>query len=249
MLCRLSVCTLGAAVACTLTGLPTDARAHGTDANQVQLAVHEDVGELLATPPTEFAGLRFADDNGDGLLSRPEMDAHRAAIQAALVAALSVTDADGRPARVDRADVSLPQLVQPSGIADRAGGRQPGGVSNGQEFVRLTLRLVFAAPPTAVNVRCDFAGTHPVGLFATRAESVSHPGVLTLVGDRESTFFDTTHREATVLRVAGAAGAPASGPASTPEASSPWALAIPAGLLVVGIAQTVGRQRKRLRRS
>lgn len=81
--------------------------AHGLDANQIQLVLHGETAEVVATAPAEFATL--ADANGDGLITLDELNPHRAAVRDALVAAMQVTDDDGHAPAVERSDVSLPR--------------------------------------------------------------------------------------------------------------------------------------------
>lgn len=204
--------------------------AHGADANQIQLVVHEAVGELVATPPVDFAGLRFADEDADGLLTLEEMKRHRPAVREALVAALGVFDEAGRPARVERADVSLPSTPTMVGGA-------------GRDFVRLTLRLIFEAPPRAVRIVCRFAGEHPVHVLAHRADGRSEPGRLNLAGGGESAVIDARHPEAVVFGMAAPArtGAPAGW-----TTFAPWILPV---LLLVTLVVRVLSDRRRRRRA
>jgi hypothetical protein len=65
-------------------------------------------------------------------------------------------------------------------------------------------------------VRCDFVTQHPVTVFASRAESVSTPGVLTLVGAGEYESLTSREATATMLR-----GAPAPTPAAAPVTLPP----------------------------
>lgn len=200
------------------------AHAHGADANQIQIVLHEDVAEVVATPPTDFAGLRFADDDADGRLSRPEMDRHRAEVRDLLTAALPIFDEAGRPARVDRADVSLPAAPTTPGV-------------EGRDFVRLTLRLVFEAEPKALRVACRFQGEHPVMLTAQRADGRSEPGRLGLLGPPQVARFDAAHPEAVLFGDA----APAQPPAPPAPPTPTWAdraapFVIPLALLALGVA-------------
>ena len=209
----------------------TTAHAHGADANQIQLVLHENVAEVVATPPVDFAGLRFADDDADGRLSRPEMDRHRAEVRDVLTAALPVFDEAGRPARVDRADVSLP-----------AAPTTPG--AEGRDFVRLTLRLVFEAEPKALRVACRFLGEHPVMLTAQRADGRAEPGRLGLLGPQQVARFDAAHPEAVLFGEAAPARSPEPAAPTWGERAAPFV--IPLALLALGLAQWL---RVRLRRS
>jgi hypothetical protein len=200
------------ALACALaaTAWGAAARAHGLDANRVQVVVHERTAELVATPPSEFVA--FADANGDGLLNVAEVRARRDEILRALVASVSLTDGEGRAGELDRSDVSVPR-------GDDDGAR-------GSDFLRLTVVLRWAAPPSFVRVRCGFVMQHPVTVFATRAESRSTPGMLTLVGDGEYGSLPTARSEAALLRpgpAPQAAAAPSPAPA---RRARPWLPAV-----------------------
>lgn len=186
------------ALASTVWG--SAAWAHGLDANRVQVVVHEQTAELVATPPSEFVA--FADANGDGLLNVAEVRARRDEILRALLASVSLTDGDGRAGALDRSDVSVPR-------GDDDGAR-------GSEFLRLTVVWRWPAAPASLRVRCGFVMQHPVTVFATRAESRSVPGMLTLVGDGEYGTLATARSEATLLRQG-----PAPQPAALPAAAAP----------------------------
>jgi hypothetical protein len=185
-----------------LAGVP--AAAHGLDANQIQLVLHEQTAEVVATVPSEFAAL--ADTNGDGLITLAELNPRRSEVRAALVASLVVTDGAGAAGTLDRSDISLP--------------RTDNDEDTGRDFIRLTVKYVFPTAPQGVRLRCGFVGQHPVSLYATRAESRSTPGMLTLVGNGEMVqFTDRT----TVVAVLGAPSAtpsptPSPTPATTPAA-------------------------------
>lgn len=157
------------------------AAAHGLDANRVQVVLHEEVVEAVATPPAEF--VRWADRDGDGRLRVDEVVARQGEVLRALSAALAVTDDAGRAGEVERADVSVPR----------------GDETVGADYLRLTLRLRWPRPPRAVRVRCGFVGEHPVAVFATRAESRSTPGTLTLLGTGEYALLARSDAEATLL--------------------------------------------------
>jgi hypothetical protein len=187
---------------------------HGLDANRLQVVVHESTAEVVATPPSEFVAV--ADANGDGLLDRAEVSARRDDVLRALVSALVVTDGDGRPGALERADVSVPR----SGDDD----------TRGSDFLRLTVVLRWPGPPAAVRVRCGFVRQHPVVLYATHADGLSQPGVLTLVGDGEYRTLATPDAEVTVLRRSLAAPAPS--PASPPR-RSPRVRRVPSALTVL----------------
>lgn len=178
------------------------ARAHGLDANQVQVVVHERFAELVATPPSEFVA--FADANGDGLLNVAEVRARRDDILRALVGSVTLTDGDGRAGEPDRSDVSVPR------------GHDDG--ARGSDFLRLTVVVRWPAAPASIRVRCGFVMQHPVTVFATRAESLSTPGMLTLVGDGEYGSLPTPLAEAALLRQRPAAPQPAASPAPAPPA-------------------------------
>jgi hypothetical protein len=213
----------------------TTAHAHGADANQIQLVLHEGVAEVVATPPADFPGLRFADDDADGRLSRPEMDRHRAEVRDVLTAAISVVDEAGRAPRLDRADVSLPVTPTTPGV-------------EGRDFVRLTLRLEFDAEPKALRVICRFVGEHPVMLLAHRADGRGEPGRLGLKGPPQVARFDADHPEAVVLGEAAPVPAPAPQPEPTwLERAAPFI--IPLALLALGLAPWLRRRVRRSTRS
>ncbi len=161
-----------------------DASAHGLDANRVELVLHGDTVEAVATPPTSFA--RDADTNGDGLLSRAEVDARREVIRRSLVEALALTDAEGRAGALERSDVSLPRSAD-------------GGA--GGEYLRVTVRWRWRAPLRALRVRCGFIMEHPVSLYATRAQA-SAEGRLDLVGAPEQALLASRSATVTVLHLA-----------------------------------------------
>lgn len=169
---------------------------HGLDANRVELVLHGDTVEAVATPPADF--VRAADDDRDGMLTLPEVNAHREEIRRALVDALHITDLSGIVGVLERSDVSLP--------------RAHGDDTRGRDFIRVTTVLRWPHPLTALRVRCDFVGEHPVTVYATRAES-SSPGVLTLVGTPELATLRDARATPTLLQ----GSAPAS-PVSTPPA-------------------------------
>jgi hypothetical protein len=191
------------AVLTTLVGLAwaPAVRSHGLDANRIQVVLHEGVAEVVATPPSDY--LPAYDANHDGRLTVAEVSAHREEVVRALVAALDVTDGEGRRGTLDRADVSVPR----SDDADEALGR---------DYLRATVVLRWPTPPAWLRVRCDFVTQHPVTVFASRAESVSTPGVLTLVGAGEYESLTSREATATMLR-----GAPAATPAAAPVALPP----------------------------
>lgn len=207
------------ALAALLYALP--ARAHGLDANRVEVVLHERVVEAVATPPAEF--LRGADRDGDGLLSVPELQARQAEALQTLRDALRITDEDGRTGALERDDVSVP-------IGDGPGPK---------EYVRYTVRIRWPQEPRALRVRSGFVGEHPVTVFATRAESRSTPGTLTLVGLGQYATL-TRPQETSALLLAPDASAPST--ASPPgNALRTWALAA----LIVGAAGAVILARRR----
>lgn len=162
---------------------PASASAHGLDANRVEIVLHDNVVEAVATPATEF--VRAADDDHDGRLTPDELRAHREDVRRALVAALTVVDGEGRPGELERSDVSVPRGDVTDGVVAR-------------DYVRLTVKLRWARPPSTLRVRCGFAGEHPITVSAHRAEA-SGPGVLTLVGDPEYGSLATPGSEVTLL--------------------------------------------------
>jgi hypothetical protein len=216
------------AAALTALGGVAPAAAHGLEANHVQIVVHERTAEVVATAPSEFVAA--ADANHDGLLDVDEVRAHRGEIIAALVAALSVTDGEGRAGALDRADVSVPR-------ADDA---------RGSDYLRLTVVLRWPAPPSALRVRCGFVTGHPMVLYATHAESVSQPGVLTLVGDGEYGTLASAATEVTVLRARSVAP-PVAAPRPAPRRPPPVRTAVTAAA-AGAVAALVGALALRLRR-
>lgn len=195
------------------------ARAHGLDANRVQVVLHEDIVEAVATPPAAF--VRQADRNGDGRLRVDEVRARQEEVVRALASALVITDEAGRAGAVERADVSVP--------LDDA--------TRGADHLRLTVRLRWARPPRAVRVRCAFVGEHPVTVFATRAESRSTPGTLTLLGDGEYATLARADQETTLL------GAPSAPPPAPPAPAPRWPWAALAAALLGGIVIVWSRVR------
>lgn len=164
------------------------AYAHGLDANRVEVVLQGDVVEAVATPPVSF--VRGADRNGDGLLSLAEVNAHRDAIRRELVAAMHLTDPEGHAGTLERADISLPRSAD-----GHAGG----------EFLRVTARWRFAAPPSGVRVRLDFVREHPVTVYATHARTLGD-GRVALIGAPELAVLANAQASTTMLRgVAGGA--------------------------------------------
>lgn len=159
------------------------AMAHGLDANRVELVLHEDVVEAVATPAAE--SVRVADEDGDGRITPDELRAHREEVRRALVDALSLTDGDGRPGTLERSDVSVPRGDLTDGVLAR-------------DYVRLTVKLRWPRPPSSLRLRCGFVGTHPLAVSAQRAEA-SGPGVLTLVGDPQGALLATRDAEASLF--------------------------------------------------
>lgn len=194
-----------AALGLALGGWTGAAQAHGLEANHLQVVVHELTAEVVATPPSAFVA--DADANHDGLLNVAEVRARREEIIRALVASLVVTDGGGRTGVLDRADVSVPR-------GDDEGAR-------GSDFLRLTVVLRWPTAPGAVRVRCGFVMEHPVLVYATRAESRSRPGSLTLLGDGEYATLATRDAEATLLRPAPAPGTATPRAAATPSPRRP----------------------------
>ncbi len=180
---RRRILALGGAL--SLAALGPAGWAHGLEANRVELVLHGDTVEAVATPPVSFVA--SADTNGDGLLSRAEVAARRDELRRTLVAALGLTDPEGRGGSLVRADVSVPRS------ADGAAGG---------EYLRVTVRWRWPAPLRALRVRCDFVREHPVTLYATRAET-SAEGRLTLVGAPEQAVLSSRGASVTVLRVSG----------------------------------------------
>ncbi len=197
--CRLATRVAAVASALTVGAVGSDVRAHGLDPDRVELVLHGDTVEAVATPSTAF--VRAADENGDGLLSLDEVNPHREEIRRALVDALSITDEDGRAGALDRSDVSLPH-------------GHDGDTSNARSFLRITVKLRWPSTLRAVRVRCAFASVRPVTVYATRAEA-EVPGVLTLSGAPELVRLESAAATVTLLR---AASAPA--PAATHSATA-----------------------------
>lgn len=202
------------ALAVVLFALP--ARAHGLDANRVEVVVHEDVVEAVATPPAEF--FRGVDRDGDRLLSVPEVRARQEEVLATLRAALRITDEGDHTGTLERDDVSVP-------IGDGPGPK---------EYLRYTVRLRWPQAPRALRVRCGFVGEHPVTVFATRAESRSSPGTLTLQGLGEYASLTRAGDTTAPLLAQGSAAASPAG-ASGGDALRTWAIAA-AVVGVVGAA-------------
>lgn len=222
---------LGAAALAPLALLaaPSVARGHGLDANHVELVLHDDVVEAVATVPAAF--LPDADANRDGRVSRAELRPVRETALRRLVDAVRITDGDGREGALERADVSVP----------RDGDDDP----RGAEHVRVTVVRRFGVAPGALRLRCLFVGSRPVSVYATRATAAS-PGVLTFAGDPESALLPSASAEVALLAAPtpappaprASARAPVS-PASPPAHHA--ALAALAGF--VALAFTAARRR------
>ncbi len=190
--------------------------AHGLDANRIELVVHDNVVEAVATPAAE--SVRMADDDGDGRISPAELRAHRDEVRNALVASLAVLDGNGTPGALERADVSVPRGYAIDNVA-------------GRDYVRLTVVRRWETPPTALRVRCGFAGGHPVAVSAHRAEAAT-PGVLTLMGEPEYGSLSTPLSEVTLLDRRAPTLAPAptvsrrAGPVSATTTTTPSAVVV-----------------------
>lgn len=208
------------ALAALLYALP--ARAHGLDANRVEVVLHEGIAEAVATPPAEF--LRSADRDGDGLLSVPEVQARQEEVLATLRGALRITDEADRAGTLERDDVSVP-------IGDGPGPK---------EYLRYTVRIRWPHEPRALRLRCGFVGEHPVTVFATRADARASPGTLTLVGVGEYATLTRLHDTSPTLLAQGASTTSAAG-TSTGDALRTWAVAA----LIVGAAGAVILARRR----
>ena len=142
------------------------ASAHGLDADRIDIALRDDVAEVVATPPVAI--LPFADDDGDGRLERSEVRAHREEIRAALSDAVTLTDDRGRTGTTELFDVSTPDGPGPHG-------------EGGSDHLRLTQRVRFDEAPDALRVRCAYADARSITLIARRARTSDRPGVLELV--------------------------------------------------------------------
>lgn len=209
--------------ALTITAAATAVSAHGLDAHRVELVLHENVVEVTATPPSSFVA--FADADGDGLLTVAEVSAHRDEIRRALAASLALTDHRGRAGALDRSDVSVPRGHD---VADDARGR---------DHLRFSMRLTWAEAPRELRLRCAFARTHPVSVYATRA-AAGMPGMLALVGDPEGAVLQTL-AEFTLLREpAGAAPSTSSSVTASPatRVRTAGSAGLPAGLWAVLVA-------------
>jgi hypothetical protein len=158
--------------------------AHGLDAYRVELVSHDRTVELVATPPVSF--IARADENRDGRISREELAVHRPWVLDALARSLRVQTVDGAgPVSVERADVSVPH-----GHDERAGG---------EAFVRWTAVLRFARVAAPLRVRCAFASTHAVALWASRATTAGSVGQLALVGPAEGAALTRADSDATLF--------------------------------------------------
>jgi hypothetical protein len=175
---------LALTLALVLALLPSPARAHGADANQIQIVLRGQRAEVLATPPV--SAIAFADADGDGRLTRDELAAERPAVLQALLDSVWLADERARPGDLVRADVSVPAEPDPSGLA-------------GHEFVRLSWVLAWSAPPSALSLEAGFVGEHPVGVVAQRAEAGARPGVLVLVGAPDARVIDGASGMITLL--------------------------------------------------
>ena len=169
--------------------LPGIVSAHGLDANRIEAVLREREVEVVVTPPAEY--LRAADANGDLLLVREEVAAHRAWIKDAVTRALSVRDTGGARLEVIGVDVSTPAYGPPG---------------TPQDHVRFTLRGRFDAVPQGLQLGASFVTPdHPVTVLAVRAAWTDQPGLMKFVGPRQSTFLTAEHPQVVVLRTDGAA--------------------------------------------
>ncbi len=168
---------------------PGVVHAHGLDANRIEAVLREREIEVVVTPPAEY--LRAADANGDLLLVREEVAAHRAWIKDAVTRALTVRDLGGARLEVIGVDVSTPAYGPPG---------------TPQDHVRYTLRGRFDADPVALQLGVSFVTPdHPVTVLAARAAWSDRPGLMKFIGPRQSTFLTAEYPEVVVLRADGAA--------------------------------------------
>lgn len=191
------------------------ASAHGLDADRIDIALRDDVAEVVATPPVAI--LPFADDDGDGRLERSEVRAHREEIRAALSDAVTLTDDRGRTGTTELFDVSTPDGPGPHG-------------EGGSDHLRLTQRVRFDEAPDALRVRCAYADARSITLIARRARTSDRPGVLELVGASEAVRLDASRLEVTVLAQPAPVGAVAPSapllPTEAPRAGAPAWIAL-----------------------
>jgi hypothetical protein len=158
--------------------------AHGLDAYRIELVSYGHEVELVATPPVSY--LAAADRDGDGRISRAELAARRPWVLDVLTRSIVVQTMDGAsPLRVERADVSVPHTHD-----DAAGG---------EPFVRWTVVLRFARAAAPLRVRCDFATTHAVSLWASRASPSPVAGQRALSGAAEGAVLTASADTATLF--------------------------------------------------
>ncbi len=233
-------CLLAAA---SVTLVAASSTAHGLDAGRYTVEREGLVVRVVGTPRS--ADLRAFDDDGDGLLARHEVRAHRAELRAAVDAGFVVTADDGSAPICEPTDVSTPGSGDPRVVDPRA------------DHLRFTRICRFERAPTALRVHDRFleGGTTqaPTRLPSIiDAVEVSPPvnGSRTLLRDVETIVLTSSAPAATVLRERGSVPT-ASGPeritAELPARprARPWS-----ALLIIALAAVpslvLRRQRRRL---
>jgi hypothetical protein len=163
----------------------SEVSAHGLGANQIQIVLHDQVAEVLATPPVEYVS--YADTNHDGRLEVREVQAQRETIRRTFLDGLALTNENNIRATVERADISVPRGDDPDG-------------TRGSDFVRLTVVFRWNTSPNSLRLRCAFVTTHPISVFASRAAHVDTTGVLTLQGQGQQALLSNQSLEIVLLQ-------------------------------------------------
>ncbi|MBI5513551.1 MAG: hypothetical protein HY909_07260 [Deltaproteobacteria bacterium] len=214
---------LFAAVLLFVRGSPS--LAHGLDAHRVELVLHEATVDVVATPSVDM--VPEADLDGDGRLTRGELRARREAALRALSLALTITDAEGQRATVERPDVAVPR-------GDAEDQDPP------RDHLRWSFALRWERPPRGLRVRLTRPTAHALTVYAVRAEGASTPGVLTLLGEGETRRMDPSAPEVLLLRNQAPSPAASRPPVSPPLVSPPLVSPPPGSLPLAPRALALG---------
>lgn len=211
--------------------------AHGIDAGRYTVEREGVSVRIVGTPRS--VDLRAFDDDGDGLLSKGEVRAHRAELRAAVDTGFVVTAGDGSAPVCEPTDVSTPGSGDPRVIEPRA------------DHLRFTRMCRFDHVPTALRVHDRFLaraaedGALPRLPSLVDAVEVSPPvnGSRALLREVETVALTASAPTATVLAERPAAAAPTAAEGAASRRPSPWAaLAI---IALAAIPSLVLRRKRR----
>ena len=206
--------------------------AHGLDAGRYTVEREGALVRIVGTPRS--ADLRAFDDDGDGLLARTEVRAHRPALREAVDAGFAVTDQDGNAPACEITDVSTPGSGDPRVVEPKA------------DHVRFTRVCRFATVPTALHVTGRFSpGDRAPSIVDAIEVSAPVNGARTLLRAVETIVLTSRAPTAVVLRDQATPPSRADHTVTAaPVAPSPWS-----ALALVGLATlpSIALHRRRLR--